>query len=520
MGKRQHQKDKMYLTSTEWSTLYGGYKASSHSGAKADFRRLPLTHCALSLLPFTHPYMDPNGNIFDLEALLPFIRKFKVNPVTGEPLSEKLLTKVTFHRASGGEYHCPVLYKPLTNTSHVVAIKTTGNVFSYEAVEQLNIKVNNWRELLTDQPFTRTDIVAIQSPQNLEKFNISKFHHVKLNLKIEDEETVRARSDASVRLKSISQDTQQILEEFNKTYKEEEKKEETTGKVADKFNSAHYSTGKVAASFTSTSVDVETKHEPAVLEDDVVRYQRVKKKGYVSLKTNMGTLNLEIYCDNVSKASENFMRLCEKKYYTETKFHRSIRHFMIQGGDPEGTGKGGNSFWGEPFKDEFRPNLSHKGRGVLSMANSGPGTNKSQFFITYRSCTHLDGKHTIFGRVVGGLATLSAMEAVETDNKDMPIEDIIIEDTSIFVDPFKEADEELAEERRTELEKRQAEEEELKSSKRRKIKDDKPKVFRSGVGKFLDLAATNTTKDDLQAASQQKKKHKDASYSFSDYSVF
>ncbi|KAG7158935.1 RING-type E3 ubiquitin-protein ligase PPIL2-like [Homarus americanus] len=476
MGKRQHQKDKMYLTSTEWSTLYGGYKASSHAGAKANFRRLPLTHCAVSLLPFSHPYIDPKGNVFDLEAILPFLRKFKVNPVTGEPLSEKQLTKVTFHRAATGEYHCPVLYKPLTNTSHVVAVKATGNVFSYEAVEQLNIKVNNWRELLTDKPFTREDLIIIQNPQDLSKYNISKFHHIKDNLKVENEETVQARSDASMRLKNVSQDTKQILDEFKRTYKEADNKEEAEER-------AHYSTGKVSASFTSTSVDVETKHEAAVLEDDVVRYQRVKKKGYVSLKTNLGTLNLEVNCDSVPRASENFLRLCDKAYYNGTKFHRSIRHFMIQGGDPEGTGKGGESIWGGTFKDEFRPNLSHKGRGVLSMANSGPNTNKSQFFITYRSCAHLDGKHTIFGRVVGGLATLSAMEAIETDNKDSPIEDIILEETSIF----------LAKERKIDFEKRKAEEDELKNRKRPKIKDDQLKVFRSGVGKFLDLSVASVS---------------------------
>ncbi|CAL4211333.1 unnamed protein product, partial [Meganyctiphanes norvegica] len=132
MGKRQHQKDKMYLTSTEWATLYGGYKKSSHSGAKASFRRLPYSHCTLSLLPYSHPYCDPKGNIFDLEALLPFLRKFKVNPVSGEPLSDKNLIKLNFHRGSASEYHCPVLYKPFSNNTHIVAIKTTGNVFSYE----------------------------------------------------------------------------------------------------------------------------------------------------------------------------------------------------------------------------------------------------------------------------------------------------------------------------------------------------------------------------------------------------
>merc|ERR1719471_2753492 len=99
---------------------------------------------------------------------------------------------------------------------------------------------------------------------------------------------------------------------------------------------------------------------------------------------------------------------------------------MIQGGDPKGTGTGGDSHWGGPFKDEFLQFLSHTGRGMLSMANSGPDTNKSQFFITYRSCRHLDEKHSVFGRVVGGLETLTKMESIEVDSKDRPKDEIKI----------------------------------------------------------------------------------------------
>ncbi|PIO32372.1 hypothetical protein AB205_0189110, partial [Aquarana catesbeiana] len=80
----------------------------------------------------------------------------------------------------------------------------------------------------------------------------------------------------------------------------------------------------------------------------------------------------------IPKTCENFIKLCKKNYYDGTIFHRSIRNFVIQGGDPTGTGTGGESYWGKPFKDEIKPNLSHTGRGVLSMANSGPNTNKSQ----------------------------------------------------------------------------------------------------------------------------------------------
>lgn len=94
---------------------------------------------------------------------------------------------------------------------------------------------------------------------------------------------------------------------------------------------------------------------------------------------------------------------------------------MIQGGDPTGTGKGGESIWGKPFKDEVNSKLLHSGRGVVSMANSGPHTNGSQFFILYKSATHLNYKHTVFGGVVGGLTTLSTMEKVPVDDDDRPL---------------------------------------------------------------------------------------------------
>lgn len=97
------------------------------------------------------------------------------------------------------------------------------------------------------------------------------------------------------------------------------------------------------------------------------------------------------------------------------------RNFMIQGGDPTGTGKGGESIWGKPFKDELNSKLVHSGRGVVSMANSGPHTNGSQFFILYKSANHLNFKHTVFGGVVGGLTTLAAMEKVPVDDNDQPL---------------------------------------------------------------------------------------------------
>ena len=105
-------------------------------------------------------------------------------------------------------------------------------------------------------------------------------------------------------------------------------------------------------------------------------------------------------------------------------------------------GTGGESIWGEPFEDEvYDKRLTHEGRGVVAMANSGPKTNGSQFYMTYKSCKHLDGKHTIFGKVVGGLETLIKMERLKTDDGDRPLEPVRLHKTEVFADPYVAAEE-------------------------------------------------------------------------------
>lgn len=148
---------------------------------------MPFNHCCVSLQPFEHPYCDPDGNVFELEPILTYVKHFKHNPVTGKPFDVKKLIKLNFTKNSAGEYHCPVLFKVFSKFSHIVAVKTTGNVFSWEAVEQLNIKTRNWKDLINDQPFTRADLITIQNPTDASKFNLSRFHHIKNNLRVEDE---------------------------------------------------------------------------------------------------------------------------------------------------------------------------------------------------------------------------------------------------------------------------------------------------------------------------------------------
>jgi len=130
------------------------------------------------------------------------------------------------------------------------------------------------------------------------------------------------------------------------------------------------------------------------------------------------------------------MALCASGYYNDTIFHRNIKGFMVQGGDPTGTGKGGDSIWKKKFHDEFHDSLKHNDRGIVSMANNGPNSNGSQFFITYGKEAHLNGHYTILGRVIHGDETLDAMEKTPTDSKDRPLQELKIEKVTIHANPY------------------------------------------------------------------------------------
>lgn len=141
----------------------------------------------------------------------------------------------------------------------------------------------------------------------------------------------------------------------------------------------------------------------------------------VVLETNQGLIELELMPDVAPKACENFSKLAEKGYYNGLIFHRVIKEFMIQGGDPTGTGSGGQSIWGKEFEDEVNIDAKFNKPGVLAMANAGRNTNGSQFFITTAKTPWLHQKHTIFGKVVSGYDVVQKIEAVPTDANDRPL---------------------------------------------------------------------------------------------------
>ncbi|KAI0267726.1 peptidyl-prolyl cis-trans isomerase-like 3 [Gloeopeniophorella convolvens] len=160
----------------------------------------------------------------------------------------------------------------------------------------------------------------------------------------------------------------------------------------------------------------------------------------VTLHTTHGELKIEVFCEAVPKTAENFLALCASGYYDGCLFHRNIKAFMVQTGDPTGTGKGGQSIWGSTFPDEIRSTLKFNARGVVAMANSGPDTNKSQFFIAYAKQAHLDGKYTIFGKVIDGAdSTLDAIERVPVNNKNRPLTEVRLTHVTIHSNPIADA---------------------------------------------------------------------------------
>ncbi|WP_458700671.1 peptidylprolyl isomerase [Sulfurospirillum sp. 1307] len=146
----------------------------------------------------------------------------------------------------------------------------------------------------------------------------------------------------------------------------------------------------------------------------------------VVFETSKGKMVFEMYPQIAPKAVENFTKLVESGYYDGIIFHRVIKNFMIQGGDPSGTGMGGKSIWGKPFEDEFKPNVVFNRNGLLAMANRGRNTNGSQFFITTVPTPWLKGRHTIFGELIEGYDVLEKIENVEVDSRKKPLEDIKI----------------------------------------------------------------------------------------------
>jgi cyclophilin family peptidyl-prolyl cis-trans isomerase len=150
---------------------------------------------------------------------------------------------------------------------------------------------------------------------------------------------------------------------------------------------------------------------------------------YAQFETSLGNFTVELFEQDAPNTVANFVKLAEKQFYDGVIFHRVIDGFMIQGGDPTGTGRGGPGY---QFADEFHPNLKHTSEGILSMANAGPNTNGSQFFITLAPTPHLDGRHTVFGKVTEGIDVVRKIGKTKTSKPgDRPVVDVVMKNVRI-----------------------------------------------------------------------------------------
>ncbi|KAL8784677.1 MAG: hypothetical protein Q9195_008938 [Heterodermia aff. obscurata] len=523
--------DKLYITHSEWASedafsASAGSGLAKASGAGAPFKRLPFNFCAISLQPFKSPVCAPDGSIFDIDNILPWLLKHGTNPVNGAPLKSTELVKLNFAKNDDGEMVDPVTYKVFTDNTHMVALRNTGNVFAYDTVERLNIKAKMWKDLVNDEEFSRKDIVTLQDPQNVESRNLSSFKYLKdgSNTLTAAQQRERNNPANNVNLDALGsaadvfalrQNPAQIAKSLTKSLKTSAVPKPPTSSssstttptstntsASKPYNAAQHTTGRAAASFTSTGLTPHTTAERALLSDEeyMLKPRRVKKPGYARLRTKLGALTLELLPEHAPKAVWNFIQLSRRGYYTSTCFHRNIRNFMIQGGDPTGTGKGGTSCWGKNFADEFEGPLSHAlGRGLVSMANKGKDTNGSQFFVLYRPAKHLDRKHTIFAKVVGGeggdgMEVLARLEAVQVGEGDRPVEEMRIEGVDVLVDPFEEFLKERREREEVEGARRRAGEKEDERTTwtgkrvRGALSGDKDDAQAAAVGKYLRLA--------------------------------
>ena len=152
-----------------------------------------------------------------------------------------------------------------------------------------------------------------------------------------------------------------------------------------------------------------------------------KKYKLVEISTNLGNIKIKLY-ENTPRHSENFLKLVKAHHYDSLLFHRVIGDFMIQGGCPKGDGTGGPGY---KIKDEFSSKLLHDGPGVISMANAGPNTGGSQFFITLRECSWLNGKHAVFGKVTKGMEVVYKIGKVKTGPMDKPVTPVVIKKITI-----------------------------------------------------------------------------------------
>jgi peptidyl-prolyl cis-trans isomerase-like 2 len=462
MVKRQNER--LYESSRERQANRSNGTASNSSTV----RPLPFSHCALQLSPFEHPMCSKSSSIiFESSAILSYVLEHKKDPVTGEALQTRDLITLSMSQNEEGQWCCPVLAKPFSEHTKFVGIiqpnQTSASVYSYEAYHSFNVKSKSYEDLVTGEVFDpEKDVLILYDPHNdSQRRDINSFYHIHNARKLEkggNNPNVRHSLTASRILEKIdktkpqlsAQLLQKVPDELHESVRYLDNEGNPIRVLAKDVTGVAYTNAATTTSLTSTAVPRQNSNQErdAIMEEILQAQFRVarklKKKGYVRLFLNCldEPIVLELHCEMVPRTCANFLGLCRNGAYDGCRFHRLIPSFMIQGGKPSEALRD-ESYWGGSFRDEYDDRLKHTGPGILSMANAGEHTNKRQFFITFKSCPHLDRKHTIFGSVVNENKSklLAQLKMIPTDKNDLPRKEIKIVRTEIVEDPMAEAKE-------------------------------------------------------------------------------
>jgi peptidyl-prolyl cis-trans isomerase-like protein 2 len=458
----KRQKEKQYQSSVEHK-LNSQIRSGGSSGTNQS-RPLPFDCCALTLTSFTNPvccilsnddvnntsidtlnnkHHSRRGIIFENADIIPYILKHGKNPIDGSKMSTQDLITLNMeqdedddaddNKKNGGNddkkrWQCPILNKPFMNHTKIVAIRTgnSANVYSFEAVQTLNLKAKNYMDLISGTKFSpKKDVIILNdvNDDTLKKWrDINNFVHLELLRK--NHQSNNQNTSGNVNL-SIS--AKRVMDKFQSNQKDKEKEEDRKKKMLEKRkredttaagNIIHnlyykkmkilscdlgitYTKGQASGSFTSTSLasyhnhanntaldDVREATEEEILTSLFLRMKKMKQKAFVRMMTNVGFMDIELYCHIAPRTCMNFIKLVESGWYDGKHFHRLIRNFMIQGGGCNDAGKSvkkkkkmmmkqpnskegekeEQSIWGHSFQDEFDQRLKHTGPGILSVS--------------------------------------------------------------------------------------------------------------------------------------------------------
>ena len=316
--------DKDYITYSEWTNEFGG--AKSKLNGEGEFKRLPFYCCNLSLRPIEGAAVCTlKGEIFDFMQIIPYLRRNNnTHPFRPEEeLNPSDLFRVNFHR-NNETYSCPITRKTLNENTKIVVNKKSGNVYAWETVENLNIKRGNWKDLITEESFTKDDLIILQDPQNPKDSStvFKKFNSLKGT---EEGEKISDKVNLTGGIGKVLKDLK--MADIRQINTGDDDNNVTSAPSALHAVAAH-STGKLAASLTSTSVSIKTKNEFAILDEAETLsskyfHQGRETNGTVCIRTNFGDLFFTIFASKSPKCSFNFISKTSQFY--EVPVQR-IRH--------------------------------------------------------------------------------------------------------------------------------------------------------------------------------------------------